>query len=168
MYNTIGLFGTCGNSTWRNQFIECYTEKGIPFFNPQLPPGTWTPGCMKEENDHLMTDGIILFPVTNETTGQGSLAEIGFSISAALKRNPERYFIFMIDDACLDPDASAAACADSVRSRKLVKSKLVEVAKENDGVFIANTLADMLVLSTKLYSQIVSFNELKNIYKESM
>lgn len=31
MKNTIGLFGTCGNSTWRTAFINEYKAKGIPF-----------------------------------------------------------------------------------------------------------------------------------------
>ena len=165
MHSTIGLFGTCGNSTWRDSFIKDYNEKGIFFFNPQLPAGTWTPGCAKEENTHLMNDGVILFPVTHETTGQGSLAEIGFSILASLRRNPDRYFIFMIDDDCTDPNASESAIKDSIRSRKLVKSKLQEVAKENDGVFLVDSLAEMFDLSTLLISQIKMFNDIKVKYK---
>jgi hypothetical protein len=166
MHNTIGLFGTCGNSTWRDWFIKEYSERNILFYNPQLPPGMWTPGCAKEENDHLINDGVILFPVTNETTGQGSLAEIGFSILASLRRNPERYFIFMIDDDCIDPDATEAARTDSVRSRKLVKSKLIEVAKENDGVFLVDTLTDMFDISIKLINHIAEFNSVKSTYKQ--
>jgi hypothetical protein len=135
MHNTIGLFGTYGNSTWRDSFIEEYKKRGIEFFNPQLPAGTWTPGCVKIENDHLMNDGIILFPVTHETTGHGSLAEIGFSISASLRRNPDRYFIFMIHDTCTAPDATEDARKESERSRVLVKSKLYEISKTNSGVF---------------------------------
>ena len=98
----IGLFGTCGNSTWRNSFIKTYEARDISYFNPQVPEGTWHPGLVDEENAHLLEDPIILFPVTSETTGQGSLAEIGFSILAAIKRSPDRYFIILIDDECTD------------------------------------------------------------------
>ena len=98
MKTTIGLFGTCGNSTWRDNFIALYKEKGINYFNPQLPEGTWTPECADIENQHFKKDDVILFPVTNETTAFGSLAEVGFSINTLLE-NPanHRYFIFMID-----------------------------------------------------------------------
>ncbi len=164
MINVIGLFGTCGASTWRDKFIETYTEQDIKFFNPQLPEGTWHPGCIKEENDHLMQDGIILFPVLAETTGQGSLAEIGFSISASLRRNPDRYFVFLIDDDCTDVKASPDAIADSIRSRKLVKSKLVDVQKKHSGVFMVNTMEEMLTISLELKECINSFSKLRNKY----
>ena len=164
MTPVIGLFGTCGTSSWRDEFIKSYTAKNISFFNPQVPDGTWTPGCIKEENDHLMNDDIILFPVTSETTGQGSLAEIGFSISAALRRNPDRYFIFMIDDVCKDPQASESAINDSIRSRKLVKSKLQEIVNSNSGVYLVESLDKMLELSLQLYNIVYDFARIKNEY----
>jgi hypothetical protein len=30
----IGLFGTCGNSTWREDFIELYNNEGLEYYNP--------------------------------------------------------------------------------------------------------------------------------------
>ena len=30
----VGLFGTCGNSVWRDAFMANYEVLGIPFFNP--------------------------------------------------------------------------------------------------------------------------------------
>lgn len=160
---TIGLFGTCGSSTWRTDFIKRYEQLGIAFFNPQLPEGTWTPGCVAEENTHLATDAVILFPVTNETTGQGSLAEIGFSINAALLRNADRYFIFYIADDCVDPKASENAIADSVRSRKLVKSKLKEAAKSNDGIFLVDDMESMLFISVELHAHVQKYNTIKRV-----
>ena len=33
---TIGLFGNCGNSKWRDRFIEKYNGLDMQFFNPQV------------------------------------------------------------------------------------------------------------------------------------
>lgn len=161
---TIGLFGTCGKSTWRNEFIIKYEHCNIKYFNPQVPEGTWHPGCVDDENFHLMNDDIILFPVTSETTGQGSLAEIGFSISASLRRNPDRFFIFMIDDACKDPDASPVQIKESYRTRTLVKSKIKLEAKENSGIYLVDTIDDMMYLSVDLYNIMVQFKNSKKQY----
>lgn len=161
---TIGLFGTCGNSTWRNQFINDYERLGISYFNPQVSDGTWTPGCVHEENKHLMEDAVILFPVLKETTGQGSLAEIGFSINAAINRNPDRYFIFLIESECTDTNATEAQRADSVRTRVLVRSKLVTESKKNSGIYIVENLDEMLLLSVNLHGIVSSFRNLRNVY----
>jgi len=161
---TIGLFGTCGASTWRNTFIEEYKSRNIKYFNPQVADGTWNPGCVVAENKHLMEDAIILFPVTYETTGQGSLAEIGFSIQAALARNPQRYFVFLIDNECKDPNASEAQVKESNRTRILVKSKLMMVARSNSGVFLVEDLDSMLRLSLQLHDNVINFANIKTSY----
>lgn len=157
----VGLFGTCGNSHWREQFITCYKQEGILFFNPQVEPGTWHPGMVTDENLHFTNDEIILFPVTTETTGQGSLAEIGFSIANALHSNPNRFFVFLIDEECNDPDADLKEKLDSVRSRKLVKSKLINYAKKSDNIFLVEQLEDMLYISLMLIKLIHNKNVIK-------
>lgn len=149
-YPCVGLFGTCGSSRWREPFIQRYAAENIACFDPQVGPGIWHAGLVEYENRHFVEDDIILFPVTDETTGQGSLAEIGFSIANAMRCNPDRFFVFLIDDACNDPDASDAAKADSVRSRRLVKSKLIQFAATLDNVFLVDNLSDMLTVSMEL------------------
>lgn len=141
---TVGLFGTCGDSTWRTPVIEVLNQHNIPFFNPQVPAGTWHPGMIEEENTHLREDGIVVFPVTSETTGQGSLAEIGFSIMNVVRQNPAAFLIVMIDDECKDPNASEAQIKDSNRSRKLVKSKVSDLAAQPfSRVILVNTLEEI-------------------------
>lgn len=154
----IGLFGTCGNSTWRDAFMAEYAKSNIEFYNPQVDD--WHPGLADDENRHLAEDEIILFPVTEETTGQGSLAEIGFSIQHALRLNRQRYFIFLIEDECKDPNASEAQIKDSNRSRKLVKSKLVVEAKQCYNIFLVDSLEEMLTLSIQLNEICVKYNEI--------
>lgn len=164
----VGLFGTCGASQWRNTFIAEYNQRNILFFNPQVPDGTWSAGMVHDENRHFNTDQIILFPVTSETTGQGSMAEIGFSIINALRQNRNRYFIFLVDDICLDHTASQDAVSDSNRSRQLVKSKLITESLSNDNIFLVQTLDDMLKLSVLLYDSLLYTQQLKTRIAENI
>ncbi len=80
---TIGLFGTCGNSTWRDPFIKKYKELDIQYFNPMVD--IWNEELAKVEAQHLAEDKIILLPIVNETYAFGSLSEAGFLILNAIK-----------------------------------------------------------------------------------
>lgn len=165
---TIGLFGTCGLSTWRNKFVDAYTKNGINFFNPQLPEGVWTADradeFVQQENYNLKNNQIILFPVTNETTGQGSLAEIGFSVLDTIRNLNQRYLIVLIDLDCKCSKSSALQIEESKRSRKLVKSKIEIESKSNPYIFLVNNFDDMLNLSIELKNSIEFNNELKKRY----
>ncbi len=163
----IGLFGTCGNSRWRDDFISCYEQRGIRFFNPQVPEGTWHPGLVADENRHFVEDDIILFPVTAETTGQGSLAEIGFSILNALRQNRMRFFIFLIEEGCLAPEATPAEIEGSVRSRQLVKKKLAKEAADHHNIFLVGSLAEMLDLSLRLHEVCAAYGSLQSAQEQS-
>lgn len=161
MKTTIGLFGTCGQSTWRKIFIEAFSKQNIPYFNPQLPEGTWTPECSDIENQHFKTDSIILFPVTSETTAFGSLGEVGFSIQSLMSDfSKPRYFVFMIDDNCEDPKASEQEKQASIRARKLVKSKLQE--QQHANVIIVHSLEKMLEVSLAIYNHCENWNSILN------
>jgi len=157
----IGLFGTCGNSTWRAAFIERYNALGIRYFNPQV--SDWKPEYADIEAEHLKRDEIILFPVTSETYGTGSLAETGFSILQAVQ-NASRYIVVMIDD---EPDealkADAVAFKESVRARVLVKAHLA--ANTHPNVFVVTNFEDMLELSVKLYGTTSALKDLTAKYK---
>lgn len=65
----VGLFGTCDKSTWRDPFIAKYKELGINYFNPVVED--WTPGCLVEEKQHFENDQVLLFPILDESYGQG-------------------------------------------------------------------------------------------------
>ena len=155
----IGLFGTCGNSTWRQKFIDTYIERGIPFFNPQVPD--WNPEFAKEEARHLAHDGIVLFPVLAETYGCGSLAETGFSIAQAMRFDDRRDFIILIDpkpDPSLDTDnpdqrTSRVAYKESCRARALCIEHLKGFKLRN--VYVVGTLEEMLNLSLVLHENLL-------------
>lgn len=145
----IGLFGTCGGSKWRDAFMAAYAERGINFFNPQVED--WTPECAEIEAEHLVNDDVILFPVTNETFGTGSLAETGFSIMQALKSNTNRSVVIMIDPTVNDAlqIADATTAKESARARALVRAHLKKV--QHPGVYIVEDLDTMLNVSIDLY-----------------
>lgn len=157
---TIGLFGTCGNSTWRNRFIEFYDQSNIQYYNPQVVD--WKPEDAEIEAHHLVNDEIILFPVTSETYGTGSLSETGFSIMQALRSTKNRFVVIMIDPI---PDESLrsdmVAFKESARSRALVRAHLKNVNQPN--VFVVETLDQMLQTSLLLHAACVLLQSAREI-----
>ena len=147
----IGLFGTCGNTTFRQDlFVPTYEQNDMAYYNPQVED--WTPDCAKEEANHLANDQIIAFPVTSETYGIGSLAEVGFSILNAIKLDDRRDFIVMIDEKLDDElmeDKDRAK--ESLRARQLVLAHLKKLNYSN--IFLVDCFEDMLELSLVCFNQ---------------
>ena len=155
---TIGLFGTCGSSTWRKDFIEEYKSLGINYYNPQIEQ--WDETCAAIEAEHLVNDEIVLFPVTSETYGTGSLGETGFSIIQAINSNRSRFVVIMIDKV-LDESLkdNGLAYKESTRARALVLAHLNKINYEN--VYIVSNMQELLQVSIKLYQISEKLNELK-------
>ena len=157
----IGLFGTCGNSSWRKDlFIPEYEAKGIRYFNPQVE--NWDPSKAKEEAYHLANDPILLFPITNETYAAGSLSETGFSVLQALNLDNRRDIVLFIDpdlkvELTLEIARAKAnnqmlpQAMDSIRNRALVIEHLKKLRFSN--VYLVNSLEEMLQLSLELYHE---------------
>ena len=143
----IGLFGTCGKSSWRSRFIERYNQEGIQFFNPQVDD--WKPEDATIEAEHLANDQVVLFPITGETYGTGSLAETGFSVLNAIKLEDRRDFVIMIEQELDDSLEDAVARKESLRARALVKAHLKKLRLSN--LYVVNTLEEMLEVSVTLY-----------------
>ncbi len=143
----VGLFGTCGGSRWRDDFIARYEQDEITFFNPQVDD--WKPELAEIEAHHLANDDVVLFPITGETYGTGSLAECGFSILNAIKLDDRRDFVIMIEDE-LDPSLdNAELVKESLRARALVKQHLLKLQLPN--LYIVGNLSMMLDVSLTLY-----------------
>lgn len=158
----IGLFGTCGSSTWRADFIQVYDAAKIRYFNPQV--SDWKPEYADIEAEHLKRDEIILFPVTSETYGTGSLAEVGFSIIQAINANLNRYIVVMIApdmDEALKADETAYK--ESLRARRLVTAHLK--ANPHPNVFVVDNLDDMLELSLSLLNVATTLSVLDEKYR---
>lgn len=160
----IGLFGTCGNSTWRNSFINEYQKiGGIRYYNPQV--ADWKPEDAAIEAEHLINDDIVLFPVTSETYGIGSLAETGYSIMSAIRADAKRYVVLFIDPKVDQQliDDNAGAAKESTRSRALVLAHLRKVNHPN--VFFVSSLEEMLELSIKLYGVVYTMQQIRDKHK---
>lgn len=148
---TVGMFGTCGGSKWREPFIVKFNELGIDFFDPQVP--NWTPDCAIIEAEHLAEDAIILFPVTGETTGVGSLSEVGFSILNAIRLDNQRDFVIMIEPdltEALKDSIPPAQAKESIRARALVNQHLKKMRLSN--LYIVDNFDEMLEVSISLYN----------------
>jgi len=159
---TIGLFGTCDNIRWRDPFMKAYDEKGIKYFNPMIDD--WAerlensrkglcPNPTEEENFYIKNSELILFPVLEDSLGNGSLAELGFSIQTVLRRilNGENQFLIaLIDDKCTDERKSHDQRKESNKNRALVKSKLIN-AVSYPNIVLVNTLDEMFKLSFDMY-----------------
>lgn len=144
---TVGLFGTCGGSKWRDPFIEKYEELKIPFFNPQVED--WKPELAAIEARHLAEDKVILFPVTDETYGTGSLSEVGFSILNAIKLDDRRSFVVLIDMNLVPELVDPTARKESLRARALVSEHLRKLRLSN--LYVVDSLEAMLKISIILY-----------------
>lgn len=163
---TIGLFGTCGQSKWRDPFITKYKSKNINYYNPQVD--NWSPKNAIEEAKHLAEDEIILFPVTNETYGLGSLSEVGFSILNAINLNKKRSFVVFIADnvneSCINiKDRDTKLKKESLKNRALIKEHLNKL--DIDNLYIVNSLEDMLLISLYLYEINCIKNKIKKYTK---
>jgi len=157
---TIGLFGTCGNTTWRKNFILTYKDKGIEWFNPQKD--NWSSEDAEIEARHLAEDEIILFPVTSETYGLGSLSEVGFSILQAIALDSSRDFIVLIDNFVDDNlKENTELAKESIRGRALVKQHLKKLRLSN--LYLVDTMEEMLNVSLLLYPCAEVKNSLKHL-----
>jgi len=146
----VGLFGTCGNSTWRQElFIPAYEELGIPYFNPQMPE--WNPELIKVETDHAAYDTVQCWPVLGSTYGCGSLAEQGYSIASSLRaRSPlPKYVIAMIEPDLNDDLTDPETRSESLRARKLGIGHMA--LSESPSFAIVGSLEEMLDVSITAY-----------------
>ncbi len=145
----VGLFGTCGDSTFRQElFIPAYERLGITYFNPQVED--WEPGRADIEADHLVHDVVQCWPVLGSTYGTGSLAEHGFPIASSLHAStPLPKFIISLVEADLDePLADEVAGRESARARTLSLAHLANVTALN--LFRVSSLEEMLEVSIVL------------------
>lgn len=143
----VGLFGTCGGSTWRDDFVAKYQDLKFEYFNPNKPD--WKEEDAIIEAEHLANDKIILFPITSETYATGSLAEVGFSILNAIRLDDRRYFVVMIEQSLAPELDDPIARKESLRSRALVIQHLKKLRLDN--VYIVENLEQMLDISITLY-----------------
>lgn len=144
---TIGLFGACGTTTWRNDILAEFKKlgDGFNYYNPQLPPGVrWTPSASVEEAKHLASDDVVIFSVTNETYGLRSLAEVGIIISQVIMAQKPRFAIIYVA-----PEVTTQLMVDDPRmaiesnkTRALLLSHLRQL--KHDRVIVITSITDLI------------------------
>ncbi|MEO5949097.1 MAG: hypothetical protein ABIP74_01715 [Candidatus Saccharimonas sp.] len=142
----IGLFGTCGGSKWRVPFIQRFSALHFNFFNPQVDVDEWKEEYSEVEAEHFVNDEIILFPITDETDGLGSLSEV----LNMFNNSQGRDFVIMIHKT-VDPEkvTDPAVAKASNRTRALVTAHLKKLDMPN--VLIVPTLEAMIMAADELY-----------------
>lgn len=155
----VGMFGTCGNSTFRKDlFIPKFLQNCVIYYNPQVDD--WKPECALEEATHLANDEIILFPVKDETYAVGSLAETGFSILNVIKLDSRRDLVIMITQDLKDElKKDKERAKESLRARALVLEHLKKLNYPN--IYIVDSLEEMTQVAIDLYRSRVSTKHLK-------
>ena len=169
----IGLFGTCFPSNWRDGFKKALDEKEILWYDPNKLEG-WDEHYqeyMETEFRNLEQDDIILFPITDETWGTGSLGETGYSATKAMERainspHNQRVIFYIAPDVSKElKDKNPESAKESKRGRSLVMNKLKGVHSPN--VIVVDSLDKMLEACLK-YSEIAKLekNATKDFYRE--
>lgn len=70
---TVGLFGTCNDSKWRDEIIK-RLPSNFDYFNPVVDD--WTEDCIVNENKHKEDDDFVVFVITPNMKGVYSIAEV--------------------------------------------------------------------------------------------
>lgn len=128
MKNIVGLFGTCGDSKWRDPFIALLNESGINYFDHVKKD--WNGLDSVIEAEYLHQARILLFVITCETTSYGSLAEVGWAAKSA-QVNSQTLILYVEDYKGEDPSGDAS------RVRRLVLSHA-----KTAGINIVTTLLE--------------------------
>jgi len=147
MIEAVGLFGTCGTSTWRDVFVTKFETEGVEFFNPVVP--NWTPGCAAVEAEHLAGDAIIVMAVTGETTGSASLVEAGLMVGRAILE-PDKSFVLLVE---LEADPALEGAKDSNRARRLLLEHLAHFGGVKN-LRVVTSFNEMLELTLQLWKEV--------------
>lgn len=163
---TVGLFGTCGNSKWREPFIKRLNQLNVSWYNPCRDD--WDP---IEDSFQLKNDKIILMPVTDETYGTGTLSESAFGIVttlASVYKSSAKLVIYVSPEVKFDSNNSQlnneVAVKESNRARRIVREH-IKAFGDLPNVYFVDSLEKMLLVTEKLVQLVKLEDELKAIVK---
>ena len=81
---SVFLAGTCDRSTWRQDIaIPILATARVSFYNPQLPPGEWTPEHLRLETKAKRDAACCLLVITDETSSIVTMLEAVEMITAS-------------------------------------------------------------------------------------
>ena len=136
LLDVVGLFGTCGDSTWRDSVMQQLEAAGIGYFNPVVDE--WNDEAQAAELRHATSDKVILLNITGETEGIGSLSESGWL--AFLANNRGQNVVVVLEDMPANDDNK-----HNNKARKLVRGYGQKVAEAGiGGVYFFESLDDAM------------------------
>lgn len=160
----VGLFGTCGNSKWREPFIKRLNQLGVSYYNPCRD--NWDP---EEDSWQLKNDRIILMPVTDETYGTGTLSESAFGIVttlASIYQKSTKLVIYIAPLVEYDPDDenlnNSVAIKESNRARRIV-TEHVKAFGNLPNVYFVKNMKDMLTVTEMLIDLCITEDKIRKI-----
>lgn len=137
MINVVGLFGTCGNSKWREEVVIPTLDKaGVAYFNPVV--SDWNEEAQKNEVKNAAEDRVIIMAITGETTAIASMAELGWQVYLA--HGVGQKVVVFIED--MPNDVLASDTGTSLRINK-VRALIRKYAEKAVGdVFLVSSLQE--------------------------
>lgn len=164
---TVGLFGTCGSSKWREPFIKRLDELGVSWYNPCRED--WD---AEEDSFQLKNDRIILMPVTDETYGTGTLSESAFGVVttlASVYQKSAKLVIYIAPEVKYDEEnpnlSNSVAVKESNRARKIV-AEHIKVFDNLPNVYFVDSLEKMLDVTEKLVELVNLEDSIREITKQ--
>ena len=140
---SVGLFGSCGPSRWRQDIaIPMLAAAGVSYFNPVVD--NWTSDCMAIEAYHKDHDTNILLVIDRATLGIASMVEAAFLIG---KKRPN--MVFVVDE--LRMSDFPAVDADDIGEINSARRLILDLArKENYAVYgtVKAAIESLTLLST--------------------
>lgn len=147
---TIGLFGTAGESQWRQELKieyqrvlaaleedqqELFTRVGIDtaslsdiVYDPQHQVGVRNDTHVDLESHHLTNDAVIVFGLTEEYSSIGSMAELGFLAAVSLLKSKKAMAFVRSADPKLGKDIARVrtlAAADARYIHSMIPRHLI-------------------------------------------
>lgn len=168
--NVVGLFGTCGDSRWREEIAQPILEQAsVEYFNPVVKD--WNEEARLREVDHAANDKVILLVITGETSAIGSLAESGWLALNARVRGQK--LVAVLQNWFAPDDANPQDVKQNNKARDLVR-KYIKALPEDSNVSVfedigeAATYAAKLVIESKIATQFVRNPEVLTNLEQSL
>lgn len=131
---TVGLFGTCNNSLWRDYFLILLDKEKFDWFNPVVE--NWNEEAQINEEFHKDNDEVIVFVITPKMKGVYSIAEV-VDLSYRKKSSQNLFFCFLTHEK--DESGITLSFDESqIKSLRAVKNLL-----ERNGIKTTESLVEL-------------------------
>ncbi len=125
----INLCGLCGESKWRDYFIEKVDCENVEFFNPVVKNWGWDENAKKEKQNRILSCDYLIYFIAPPMKGFSSIA----SAVEYSNKFPDKLLF-----CCVDSYECESFTKHQIESLKVVK----DIIKDNGGK-IFNSLDEM-------------------------